>query len=90
MPGLWVRVPTRAADGAAGRKLREMSELVYFDFGATPVGYREGWEMFLRHVVADTPCASTLLEGAKGLQLVDACYRSARERRWVDLPELSL
>ena len=53
-------------------------------------GYRAGWEMFLRHVVAGMPFASTLLEGAKGLQLVDACYRSRRERRWVDLPELSL
>lgn len=52
--------------------------------------YRCGWELFLRHVVEGTPFPSPLIEGAKGLQLVDACYRSNRERRWVDLPALAL
>lgn len=52
--------------------------------------YRQGWELFLRHVVEGTPFPSPLLAGAKGLQLVDACYRSNRERCWVDLPELTL
>jgi predicted dehydrogenase len=49
-------------------------------------GYRAGWEMFLRHVADDAPFTATLTEGAKALQLIDACYRSARERRWIDLP----
>ena len=52
--------------------------------------YRRGWELFLRHVAEGTPFPSPLLAGAKGLQLVDACYRSHRERRWIELPPLSL
>ncbi|WP_127090804.1 Gfo/Idh/MocA family protein [Aquabacter cavernae] len=52
--------------------------------------YRCGWELFLRHVAEGTPFPSPLIEGAKGLQLVDACYRSNRERSWVDLPRLAL
>jgi predicted dehydrogenase len=52
--------------------------------------YRVGWENFLRYVAEDGPFACTLLEGAKGVQLAEACHRSHRERRWVDLPALSL
>jgi predicted dehydrogenase len=51
--------------------------------------YRMGWELFLRHVAEDTPFPSPLIAGAKGLQLVDACYRSNRERRWIDLEPLA-
>jgi len=57
---------------------------------AVPNGYRQGWEMFLRHVVEDKPTTAPLLQGAKHLQLADACLQSAKERRWVDLPELKL
>jgi predicted dehydrogenase len=52
--------------------------------------YREGWELFLRHVAEDGPFPSPLLEGAKGVQLAEACHRSHRERRWVDLEKLSV
>jgi len=52
--------------------------------------YREGWELFLRHVAEDGPFPSPLLEGAKGVQLAEACHQSDRERRWIDLPKLSL
>ena len=52
--------------------------------------YRAGWELFLRHVVEGTPFPSPLLEGAKGVQLAEACYQSNRERRWIELPELTL
>jgi len=52
--------------------------------------YRCGWELFLKHVAEGTPFPTPLIEGAKGLQLVDACYRSNSERRWVDLPQLTL
>jgi predicted dehydrogenase len=52
--------------------------------------YRAGWELFLRHVAEDAPFPSSLLAGAKGVQLAEACYQSDRERRWVDLPALSL
>ena len=53
-------------------------------------GYRAGWEMFLRHVAEDAPFSSPLLEGAKSVQLAEACHQSNRERRWIDLPELAL
>ena len=53
-------------------------------------GYRAGWELFLRHVVEDAPFPSPFLEGAKSVQLADACYLSNRERRWVDLPALEI
>jgi predicted dehydrogenase len=53
-------------------------------------GYRAGWESFLRHVAEKAPFPSPLLEGAKGVQLAEACHQSNRERRWIDLPELTL
>jgi len=52
--------------------------------------YREGWELFLRHVAEDGPFSSPLIEGAKGVQLAEACHRSHRERRWVDLEKLDV
>jgi hypothetical protein len=30
------------------------------------------------------------LEGAKSVQLAEACYQSNRKRRWADLPRLNL
>ena len=53
-------------------------------------GYRMGWELFLRHVAEDAPFPSPFLEGAKSVQLAEACYESSRERRWIDLPPLTL
>ena len=53
-------------------------------------GYRAGWELFLRHVAEDAPFSAPLLEGAKSVQLAEACYKSDRERRWVELEPLSL
>ena len=53
-------------------------------------GYRAGWESFLRHVAEGAPFPSPLLEGAKGVQLAEACHKSNRERCWIDLPELTL
>jgi predicted dehydrogenase len=53
-------------------------------------GYGAGWELFLRHVAEDAPFPSPFLEGAKSVQLAEACYQSHRERRWIDLPVLTL
>jgi predicted dehydrogenase len=53
-------------------------------------GYRAGWELFLRHVTEDAPFPSPFREGAKSVQLAEACYQSNRERRWIDLPPLTL
>ncbi|HEY5378927.1 MAG TPA: Gfo/Idh/MocA family oxidoreductase [Pseudolabrys sp.] len=51
--------------------------------------YRVGWEAFLRHVVAGTPLRSDLTAGIRDVQLVEACTRSASERRWVDLDDIA-
>ena len=53
-------------------------------------GYRAGWELFLRHVAEDAPFLSPFREGAKSVQLAEACYQSHRERRWIDLLPLTL
>jgi predicted dehydrogenase len=58
------------------------------DTFSTKNGFRYQWEMFIRHVVADTPWKYTLVEGAKGVQLVELALQSWRERRWVDVPPL--
>ncbi len=52
--------------------------------------FKVEWEMFLRHVAADAPFPYDLLEGAKGVQLAELGLQSWAERRWVDVPELSL
>ena len=38
----------------------------------------------------DAPFKWTLLEGAKGLQLVEAAHKSWKERRWIDIPALKV
>jgi predicted dehydrogenase len=53
-------------------------------------GFKVQWEAFLRHVAEDAPWNYTLAEGAKGVQLAEAGYRSWRERRWIDLAELEI
>jgi len=51
--------------------------------------FRRQWELFLSHVVADTPFPWDLVEGAKGVQLAEAGLESSRTGRRVELPELS-
>ena len=53
-------------------------------------GFKVQWEAFLRHVAEDGPWKYTLAEGAKGVQLAEAGYRSWRERRWIDLEDLNI
>lgn len=48
------------------------------------------WEQFLKHVVVDEEFPWDLLEGAKGTQLSDLGLKSSEERRWIDVPELSI
>jgi len=52
-------------------------------------GFKVQWEQFLRHVVEDGPWSYSLLEGAKGVQLAELGYQSWRERRWIDVPDIS-
>lgn len=51
-------------------------------------GFKVQWESFIRHVVEDTPYNRGLIEGAKGVQLVECAMQSWRERRWVDVPAI--
>jgi predicted dehydrogenase len=51
--------------------------------------FKAQWELFLRHVVCDDPFRWDLLEAAKGVQLAETAERSWRERRWIDVPELT-
>ena len=60
------------------------------DTAAYKNGFRAQWEEFIRHVVADTPWRYGLMEGAKGVQLVELALQSWKERRWIDVPPLSL
>ena len=53
-------------------------------------GFKTEWEMFIRHLYEDAPFKWTLLEGAKGLQLVEAAHKSWKERRWIDIPALKV
>jgi predicted dehydrogenase len=53
-------------------------------------GFKVQWELFLKHIVIDTPFPWDLLEGAKGTQTSDIGLQSWKERRWIDVPELSL
>lgn len=53
-------------------------------------GFKVQWEQFLRHVVEDGEWHYSLLEGAKGVQLAEAGYLSAKERRWVDLEKIEI
>lgn len=52
-------------------------------------GFKVQWEMFIRHVSENAPYRYTLLEGAKGVQLVECALKSWRERRWVEVPQIS-
>ncbi len=53
-------------------------------------GFKLQWEEFIRHVATDAPWKFNLLEGAKGVQLAELGLRSWAERRWLDVPPLSL
>lgn len=53
--------------------------------------FKVQWEMFLRHVADDSePFPHDFLEGAKGVQLAELGLKSWQERRWLDIPRLSL
>ena len=51
--------------------------------------FKVQWELFLKHVVCDTPFPWDLVAGAKGVQLAELGLQSWHERRWVDVPDLT-
>jgi len=51
--------------------------------------FKVQWEMFLRHVAEDAPFTHDFFDGARGVQLAELAMTSWRERRWIDVPEIS-
>ncbi len=51
--------------------------------------FKVQWELFLEHIVKDTPFRWSLLQGAKGVQLAELGKESWQRRTWVEVPELS-
>ena len=51
--------------------------------------FKVQWEMFLRHVAEDAPFPHDFFDGARGVQLAELAMTSWRERRWIDVPEIS-
>ena len=50
--------------------------------------FKVQWELFLRHVVIDTPFPYDLLSGARGVQLAEKGLASWENQAWEDVPEL--
>jgi predicted dehydrogenase len=50
--------------------------------------FKVQWELFLQHIVKDTPFPWDLREGAKGVQLAEKGLESWQKRAWVDIPGL--
>lgn len=68
-----------------GEQWQEVPDTEFYDNG-----FKIQWEAFIRHVVEDAPYKWTLPEGAKGVQLVEAALQSWQERRFVDVPPLTI
>jgi predicted dehydrogenase len=60
------------------------------DNGTFDNAFKVQWEMFLKHVVLDTPYIHDLMEGAKGVQLAGLALESSRTGRWLDVPALQI
>jgi predicted dehydrogenase len=60
------------------------------DHGEFENAFKVQWELFLKHVVSDTPFPWDLASGAKGVQLAELGLRSWQERRWLDVPDLTV
>jgi predicted dehydrogenase len=50
--------------------------------------FKVQWDLFLKHVVKDTPFPWDLRDGAKGVQLAEKGLESWEKRCWVEIPEL--
>ena len=46
------------------------------------------WELFLKHVAGEGPFRWGLMEGAKGVQLVELGLKSWRQKKWLNVPAL--
>jgi len=50
--------------------------------------FKAQWELFLKHVVLETPFPWNLMEGAKGVQLAELGLESWEKKTWINIPEL--
>ena len=50
--------------------------------------FKAQWELFLKHVVLDTPFPWNLMEGAKGVQLAELGLESWDKKTWIRIPDL--
>ena len=50
--------------------------------------FKAQWELFLKHVVLDTPFPWNMMEGAKGVQLAELGIESWEKKAWINIPEL--
>jgi predicted dehydrogenase len=55
------------------------------DAGPFKNPYRIGWEHFLRHLALNEPMPADLAAGIRDVAFAEACYRSVKEQRWIDL-----
>ncbi|MBB5803746.1 putative dehydrogenase [Saccharothrix ecbatanensis] len=53
-------------------------------------GFKVQWEEYLRDVLAGRPHVHDLMSGARGINLAELGLESSAQRRWVEVPELSL
>jgi predicted dehydrogenase len=60
------------------------------DYAVFDNGFKVQWEAFIRHVADDEPFKWDLVEGAKGVQLVECALQSWKQRCWVDVPALEI
>ena len=51
--------------------------------------FKAQWELFLKHIVTDSPFPWDLLEGAKGVQLAEKGLESFEKKAWVQIPDLN-
>lgn len=59
------------------------------DNGTFENAFKVQWELFLKHVVLDTPFPHTFVDGARGVQLAELGLKSWEERRWLDVPAIN-
>ena len=50
--------------------------------------FKAQWELFLKHIVTDSPFPWNLKEGAKGVQLAEKGLESWAKKTWVTLPSI--
>ena len=62
----------------------KMPEQEHFDNA-----FKVQWELFLKHVVLDTPFPWDMLAGARGVQLAEKGLESWEKKTWINIPDLN-